>query len=410
MIVVAVASGTSADALDTVAVELDWTGDAAGSVELRVLGVAERAWPGGLGERLLALLPPATTTAAEVCALDTEVGQAVGAAARLAVDELAGGHADLVVSPGQTVHHEVDGDRCLGTLQLGQPAWVAEATGLPVVSDLRVRDVAAGGHGAPLASTLDAYWLAPDDGRARAALNLGGIANLTVVAPDGVRAWDTGPACCLLDVAVRRISKGAVGYDRDGRLAADGTVRTDLLDRLLATPYLALPPPKSTGRETFSAALLDAALAGLPEVGGPDLLATLVALTARTVAADVPTGVVEVVASGGGVHHPGLMAALADALAGTGDGTVDGAQAGPALTTSAAHGLDPDAKEACMWALLGFLTWHGLPGTVSGATTATAPRVLGRLTPGRDPLRLPAPAAPLRRLRVVGADSAGATA
>ena len=395
MIVVAVASGTSVDALDTAAIELTWTGD--GTVDLRVLGTGEEPWPDGVAERLLALLPPATTTAAEVCALDTLVGQVIGTAAARAVDALAGGDADLVVSPGQTVHHEVVGDRCLGTLQLGQPAWVAEATGLPVVSDLRARDVAAGGHGAPLASTLDAYWLAPRADETRAALNLGGIANLTVVGPTGVRAWDTGPASCLLDLAARQVTDGAQQYDAGGRLAAAGAVRDDLLDRLLATPYLALPPPKSTGREMFSQAFLDAAVDGVPPLSGPDLLATLTELTARTVAAGVPAEVTEVVASGGGVRNPALMTALARCLD------------GPTLTTSAAHGIDPDAKEVVMWALVGFLSWHGLAGTVPGGTGASGPRVLGRLTPGRDPLTLPPPRTGLHRLRVLAPETAGAT-
>ncbi len=392
MIVVAVASGTSVDALDTAAVELTWSGD--GTVVLRVLGTGEELWPDGVAERLLALLPPAATTAAELCALDTAVGQAVGAAAARAVDTLAGGRGDLVVSPGQTVHHEVVDGRCLGTLQVGQPAWVAEATGLPVVSDLRARDVAAGGHGAPLASTLDAYWLAPRAGETRAALNLGGIANLTVVGPGHVRAWDTGPASCLLDLAAHQVTGGAQRYDTGGLLADAGTVRSDLLDRLLATPYLALPPPKSTGREMFSQAFLDDALRGLPPPSGPDLLATLTELTARSVAAAVPGEVDEVVASGGGVRNPALMAALARALGGR------------TLSTSAAHGIEPDAKEVVMWALLGFLTWHGLAGTVPGGTGASGPRVLGRITPGRDPLMLPPPRTGLRRLRVLADEAA----
>lgn len=386
MIVVAVASGTSLDAVDQAAVELDWAED--GALELRVLGTGEHPWPAGLGERLLALLAPtagtATTTAAEVCALDTEVGQAFAAAADDAVHALAGGLAELVVSPGQTVHHEVAAvagrSRCHGTLQLGQPAWVAEATGLPVVSDLRARDVAAGGHGAPLATTLDACWLGAlvaEDGRARAALNLGGVANVTVVAPGAVRGWDTGPGCCLLDLAARRVSGHR--YDVDGALAGAGRVRPDLLARLLDTDYLRLQPPKSTGRETFSAALLDAALHGLDPVDGTDLLATLTELTAATVAADLRDRVEEVVVSGGGARNPALRAALDRLLAPV------------PVVGSAAYGLDPDAKEAVLWALLGFCTWHGLPGTVAGVTGAEGPRVLGRISPGRGPLVLPEP-------------------
>ncbi len=164
MIVVSVASGTSADGLDVGVVELATGPDR--TLDVEVLDTRTVAWPAGLRARLLAVLPPAGTTAAELCALDTEVGQAVAAAAEGALVRLAGAGrcADLIVSPGQTLHHEVAGDRCLGTLQVGQPAWVAEATGLPVVSDLRARDVAAGGHGAPLAGVLDALWLAPGPG------------------------------------------------------------------------------------------------------------------------------------------------------------------------------------------------------------------------------------------------------
>ncbi len=144
----------------------------------------------------------------------------------------------LVVSPGQTVFHDVRDGRCYGTLQLGQPAWIAERTGLPVVSDLRARDVAAGGHGAPLASTLDALWLAGSGGP-RAALNLGGIANVSVVGEEGepVRAWDTGPANCLLDVAAHRVTEGRLNHDVDGRLALAGEVRAELLAVLLEHPH-----------------------------------------------------------------------------------------------------------------------------------------------------------------------------
>ena len=261
MIVVAVASGTSADGLDVGTVDLVAGPDR--TLEVTVLDTRTVDWPPGLGERLLGVLPPAGTTAAEVCALDTEVGRAVAGAAADAQRRLAdeGRSVDLVVSPGQTVHHEVVGDRCLGTLQVGQPAWAAEATGLPVVSDLRARDVAAGGHGAPLAGVLDALWLAPAPGRCRprVALNLGGIANVTVVDADGALAWDTGPANCLLDVAAARASGGRLAHDVDGVLATAGTVHEALLARLLAHPYLRLAPPKSTGRETFTAAWLDVA-------------------------------------------------------------------------------------------------------------------------------------------------------
>jgi anhydro-N-acetylmuramic acid kinase len=376
VIVVSVASGTSADGLDVAVVDLVWDGS---TIQAALRHHATEPWPGGLRERLLALLPPASTTAADVCELDTRIGQAVGAAAARVVDRFP--ETELVVSPGQTVHHEVRHDRCLGTLQLGQPAWIAEATGLPVLSDLRARDVAAGGHGAPLASTFDALWLAGPKGP-RAALNLGGIANATVVGAPIDRAalaWDTGPANCLLDVASARATGGRLRFDEDGRLAASGSVRTDLREVLLAHPFFRLKPPKSTGRETFSAAYLDEVLSRFGDLRSGDLLATLTDLTATTVAqALAPYDVVEVVVSGGGARNPALMAALRQRLSPT------------PLLTSAELGLPVQAKEAVMWALLGFLTWHAVPGT-NGATGGR-PRVLGRITPGSEPLVLPQPA------------------
>ncbi|MGH3456332.1 MAG: anhydro-N-acetylmuramic acid kinase, partial [Nocardioidaceae bacterium] len=193
---------------------------------------------------------------------------------------------------------------------------------------------------------------------------------VTVVAPgEPIVAFDTGPANCLLDLAAQRVSDGRLTRDDDGRLAAAGRVRPDLLDRLLQHPYFQLDPPKSTGRETFSADLLDTALSGLPPVDDVDLLTTLSALTARTVAdALEPYDVGDLVVSGGGVRNPALLAALRSALP-TGS-----------LATSDERGLPADAKEVVMWALLGFLTWHGVPGTVPGHKGA----VTGAETTGRS--------------------------
>jgi anhydro-N-acetylmuramic acid kinase len=397
MIVVAVASGTSVDAIDVAAADLriDVEDDTVSRITLTPLGHRAEPWSDGLRERLLGLLPPAATTAAELCALDTLAGQAFAAAAVRGVAELAHGDADLVVSHGQTVFHWVEGGRCLGTLQIGQPAWIVEATGLPVVSDLRASDVAAGGHGAPLASTLDALWLAAEDGP-RAGLNLGGIANVTVVPGPSlpVLAWDTGPANCLLDVAAQRVSGGAVRCDLDGRLATAGRVREDLLAQLLAEPYYGLPAPKSTGRELFHTGYLDAFLDRLPQVDGADLLATLTELTAVTVAdALAPYQVREVVASGGGTRNPALLDALCRRLVGA------------TVVMSDDRGLPSQAKEAYLFALLGLLTWHRLPGVAlaaggTAATGARVPRVLGRISPGHEPLVPPDPVTVPRQLRV----------
>lgn len=389
MIVLGLISGTSVDAIDVAATEFSWRDTV---IEMRPLGHREHPWPSATRARLIAMLPPAQTTIGEVCALDVLVGEAFAQAAVAANADFANDRAALIASHGQTVFHWVEQEQARGTLQLGQPACMVEATGLPVISDFRARDVAAGGHGAPLASTLDALWLADSAGARRAALNLGGIANVTIVgAPEEpVLAFDTGPASCLLDAAAARLTQGAQHADTDGRMAHAGRVRNDLLSRLLAEPYYRAPPPKSTGRELFHTGYVQAALAGLPPVADNDLMATLTELTAATVAdACRAQDVVEVVASGGGTRNPALMAALHRRLAPI------------ALTTADARGLPSDGKEAYLFALLGFLTWNQVPGVVPGATGSAFPRVLGRISPGNDKLHLPPPAAMPTGLTIV---------
>jgi anhydro-N-acetylmuramic acid kinase len=321
-----------------------------------------------------------------VCRLDTLLGQGFADAAALGI-ALTGG-ADLVVSHGQTVFHWVSSGSVLGTLQLGQPAWIAARTGLPVVSDLRSRDLTVGGQGAPLVSILDVLLLPPGPS-ARAALNLGGIANLTVIPPSGEPfAYDVGPANALIDDAARR-SFGAP-YDADGAHARAGRVHAAFLERLLDHPYFSESPPKTTGKELFHRGYVDARLDGLtlpPE----DVLATLTELTAHTIAADLERhAVTEVVPSGGGVRNPFLMSRLAALAPGVTFWPID------------ELGLPSDAKEAYLFAVLGFLTFHGLPATVPSCTGASSPSLLGSVTPGAGPLRLPPPApATPRRLRVV---------
>ncbi|MCX5562246.1 anhydro-N-acetylmuramic acid kinase [Streptomyces sp. NBC_00038] len=371
MRVIGLMSGTSYDAIDAAAAELTLDED---SLVLRPLGLVSESYDPELRGALAAALPPATIGLAEVCRLDTLIGQAFAAAAVRADRELCDGGAELVASHGQTVYHWVADGRVHGTLQLGQPAWIAEATGLPVVSDFRPRDIAAGGQGAPLVSLFDLLWLRGRPGTP-VALNLGGIANLT--APDGT-AFDTGPACALLDAAARGFSGGRLEHDVDGALAARGTVHGPLLRRLLAEPYYALPAPKTTGKELFHFAYLRDALTGFGTLTAEDVIATLTALTARTVADAVRTvRATEVIASGGGTRNPVLMAMLGAELPGV------------ALRSSDALGVASTAKEAYAFAVLGFLTVHGLAGTDPASTGARHPSVLGSVTPGREGLRLP---------------------
>ncbi|RPE38341.1 anhydro-N-acetylmuramic acid kinase [Streptomyces sp. Ag109_O5-1] len=379
MLVIGLMSGTSHDAVDAAAAELRLAGD---TLLLKPLGMVSTPYDEELRESLATALPPAAVPLARVCLLDNRIGQAFASAAVRADRELCGRRAELVASHGQTVYHWAERGRVYGTLQLGQPAWIAEATGLPVVADFRPRDVAAGGQGAPLVSLLDLLWLRGRPGTP-VALNIGGIANLT--APDGT-AFDTGPGCALMDAAAREFTGGRAAYDVDGALAARGRPDAALLEELLAEPYYALSAPKTTGKELFHAGYWRA-----PEgLSAEDALATLTLLTARTVADAVRgAGATEVIVSGGGTRNPVLMTVLRTELPGI------------PVRVSDDLGLPAAAKEAYAFAVLGFLTAHGLAGTVPAATGARHPSVLGSLTPGRDGLRLPPPAAgPPTRMRI----------
>lgn len=384
--VIGLLSGTSYDAIDAAVGRFSLCGD---TLRLRPLGLRSIPFDAAFRARIAALLPPHTTTVEEVCRLETELGQRFGAAAAEANRALAAGAADLVVSHGQTVFHWVEHGRALGGLQLGAPAWIAEATGLPVISDVRTRDIARGGQGAPLASILDALLVLPADGPRRGSLNLGGIANITVRDRAGqVIAYDLGPAGALLDQAVTEATGGAERMDRDGRRAGRGRVLESLLERLLADPYYALAPPKSTGKERFHSGYVRSVV-GPTAVGLEDLLATLTELTARLVAqACAEWELEELVCAGGGVRNPVLMSRVRSLAPGVRVRAIE------------EFGLPAQAKEGYLMALLGYLAWHGLEGTIPSATGAAKGSIVGSLTPGTGPLLLPPPArvAPTRLL------------
>jgi anhydro-N-acetylmuramic acid kinase len=276
----------------------------------------------------------------------------------------------LIAFHGQTVWHEPP----LVTWQLGEAAVLAERFGVRVVSNFRARDLAAGGQGAPLVPMADVLLFAAPDGP-RALLNLGGMANITYVPrrgeEDGVLAFDTGPGVAIVDAVARQVD-GRRAYDRDGLIAARGRPNEDALRDLLADPFFAMAPPKSTGRERFGDAYAAALATRVP---GPDGVATAVELTARSVAAAAarwtPPGT-EIVVSGGGCHHPGLMRALERHLGDAG---------GYQLRRFSEIFFPGDAKEAVAFALLGYLTLHGQPGNVPAATGASGARVLGTVTP-----------------------------
>lgn len=386
MRVVGLMSGTSHDAIDAVGAEITLRD---GVIRVRIVGCLSRPYPPGLRGELLAALPPERTDMAAVCRLDTAIGQEFAAVAVAAVREFFDGAADLVASHGQTVFHWVDeGGSVRGTLQLGQPSWIAERTGLTVVSDFRSRDVAAGGQGAPLVALFDALWLGGREERC-AALNIGGIANVTVIGEPAV-AFDTGPGNALIDAAVELCTSGREHLDRDGERAARGRVDQELLGILLAEPYFRAPPPKTTGKELFHRGYLERVLRGrtMPPA---DIVATVTALTAHAIAdALAPFAPAEIIASGGGTRNPVLMSMLA--------GRLPDAR----LLTSDELGLPSEAKEAAAFAVLGFLTAHGLPGNHPACTGASRPTILGSITPGAAGLSLPpTPSGMPRRLEVV---------
>lgn len=370
-------SGTSHDGIDAAVVDFD---ERNGHLLGKVLHTSSTPYSTDLRTRLVRALPPEATTLAEMCQLDTLVGQSFAQAALDAIR--ASGPVDLVVSHGQTVFHWVEGGEARGTLQIGQPAWIAEATGLPVLSDVRVRDITAGGHGAPLVSYLDALLLADHHGTA-GALNLGGIANMTVVSGHSeLFAYDIGPANALIDAVVVGRELNSKGYDVDGRIAASGTEDAALLDMFLNDAYFRLPAPKSTGKEHFHLPYVEDTLrAAGRSLSDADLVATLTELTVRSVARDVRNhGIDLLIASGGGCRNSVLMDGLRREL--------------PEVTIALSddYGAPADDKEAIAFALIGWCTAHGLPGTVPAGTGARAGRILGTITPGNGPLDLPAPA------------------
>lgn len=381
MRVLGLLSGTSHDGIDVTVVDFDETD---GALRGTVLHEDSVPYAPELRARLVAALPPAHTTFAEMCELDTLIGQAFAAVAADAATAVGG--VDAVCTHGQTVFHWVDAGRALGTLQIGQPAWIAEVVGAPVVSDVRIRDITAGGHGAPLVSFLDELLLRGRSG-VSAALNLGGIANITVVG-DGISAYDIGPANALVDAVVAAEELNTLGYDHDAAIARTGTIVPALLDALLADPYYALPAPKSTGKEHFHLDYVHAHVAALGDtISTADLVRTLTELTVQTVARDVRgAGVGYLAVSGGGCRNPLIMQGLRGAL--------------PQVEVVLADelGASADNKEAILFALIGWCTLHGVPAVIPGGTGAREPRILGTITPGAGPLRLPEPVAAVTSL------------
>ncbi len=353
-------SGTSADGIDAALVSFEH-----GAPQVRATHA--HPWPPTLQQRMLALMQDEATLDLDAFGrLDVQIAHSFADAALQLLERSGTSAASVraIGSHGQTVRHRPAGDYPF-TLQLGDASVIAERCRIDVVADFRRADIAAGGQGAPLLPALHAMLLARE-GRSRVVLNLGGIANITVLNADGsVLGFDTGPANGLLDAWCLR-HRGE-SFDRDGAFASSGSVDNCLLNALLAEPYFALPPPKSTGREHFHLGWL-AAHPRIATLNPADVQATLLELTVRSVSEAIarqtpPTA--DVLVCGGGAHNRRLMQRLTEQLE-------------PRVVSStAAHGIDPDFLEAIAFAWLARQRLLGLPGNLPAVTGARSPRVLG---------------------------------
>jgi anhydro-N-acetylmuramic acid kinase len=365
-------SGTSLDGVAAAVVRFT---DRDGRIDADLVGFTQRGYTREQHNRLARALVEGTP--AEYCRLGFDLGGWLADAAVAAIAEAGVSRKEVaaIASHGQSIWHEPGHS----TWQIGESAVIAERLGVPVVNDFRVRDVAAGGQGAPLVPIADAMiFSSPTDWRALQ--NLGGIGNVTVVPPGGdltgVRAFDTGPGAGVIDKVTRAL-RPELPYDVDGKLAAAGSPVTPVVTALLAHPYFAAEPPKSTGPELFSPVYVTSLIRMCrDERSGctdEDIIASAVALTARSIAGSyrrfIAEPISEVVLSGGGAKNPTLVGAISSALS--------------PLPVRLFDELffDGEAKEAVAFALLGYLHLKGRFGNVRSATGALGPRILGKLTP-----------------------------
>ncbi len=371
-------SGTSCDGVEAAVVRFE---ESKGRLSARLHSHATAPYSSKKREILL----KGMWTAQQVCVLNWELGLVFAEVARQAIAVAArhGIHVDFIASHGHTLVHLPRTERtsCSGTLQIGEPACIAEATQLPVVSDFRKRDMTVGGQGAPLVPYADWLFFARPDRRVWR-LNIGGIANVTSVSRrfDDVIAFDLGPANMLIDAAVRIATKSEMNMDTNGAMAAQGRIDAKLLDILTNHPYLDREPPKSTGIEDFGAGVyLEPALKKRKQTLAPeDLVATATEAAARIIhtsgmryawdlggPADAPA---EIIVSGGGARNPTLMGRLRALFGDTPVTTIDD------------HGIPSEAWEAAAFAILGYETLKGRPSNVPSATGASRAVILGNLT------------------------------
>jgi anhydro-N-acetylmuramic acid kinase len=387
MRVLGIMSGTSADGVD---VALASISGAPPEISANIEGHYHADFPKRLREAILRIANGAPTLAAEISSLNVLLGEAFAAAAIAACKHwnvpLTG--ISLIGSHGQTIYHQGNPTRFLAarrppsTLQIGEPSVIAERTGIPTMADFRPADIAAGGQGAPLVPFVD-YLLYRDAQRGRVALNIGGIANLTVIpggaTPEDVFAFDTGPGNMVIDALVEQSTNGRARYDRDARMALGGRTIPELLARMMREPYLRKRPPKTAGREQFGLHYTEKLIEwGRKHHAGPaDLVRTATVFTALSIADAfrrfiLPRASVdELIVAGGGANNPLIMAQLAAGLPGI------------EIVPSSRFNIPAEAKEAFAFALLAYEAYHGRPNNLPSATGARHSAVLGKLVYGR---------------------------
>ena len=380
MLVVGLMSGTSGDGVDAALVEITGRGR---TLKAKTLAAHTVAYPRSLQQRILSA--SVSGTVAEVCHLNVLLGEWFAKAALRVIKQAKRqpGKVALIGSHGQTLHHLPHGVSVPGigtirsTLQIAEPAVIAERTGITTVANFRTRDMAAGGQGAPLAPLAHAL-LMKHARRARLIVNLGGISNVTYVPKGGdlagVQAFDTGPANMVLDSLMARLTEGRLTMDRGGKLAMKGQVDSQLLKTLLAHPFLSQRPPKSTGREAFGPELIDVLISIQQQRGlsVEDLLATCSLWTAKAVGTArrwIKGEIDEVVVGGGGVRNRAIMAHLATVFAPV------------PVTTFDAIGWDSKSFEAVAFALMAYQAVTGQWGNIPSVTGASHPVILGTIVP-----------------------------
>ena len=374
-------SGTSADGVSAVITEIAGSG-----VETRLKVAAFRTfpYPAALRREVFRLFSTETSTVDNICEMNFVLGEFFAESANRLMEE-ADFNVDLIGSHGQTIYHsphpeEICGYGCSSTLQIGEPAIIAERTSVPTVADFRKADMAAGGEGAPLTPYLD-YILHRDKDLSRVFQNIGGIANLTYLpagaSPEDVVAFDTGPGNMVIDGAIRHYSGGTLSFDEGGHLSSRGVVDSWLLDEFLSHPYFDRKPPKTTGRETFGIAFTQRIISRGEELGlgFEDVVATITALTVESIARAyehlLPEGAAidEVYISGGCARNLSILEGLRSRL-----------DPVPIFVYDRL-GIPSEAKEAVLMAVLANEHVSGNPSNLPSATGARKAVVLGQLYP-----------------------------